>query len=76
MMEEFNHLHKMDIFFRPQRVCIKDEEIPGLAVTRSFGDRVAATVGVMSEPEIKEFSFTEEYKSMINASDGQCFGIY
>jgi len=26
-------------------------------MTRSFWDRVAATVGVMSEPEIKEFDF-------------------
>ena len=57
-------------FVGPQRVWIKDEEVPGLAMTRSFGDRVAATVGVMSEPEIKEFSFTEEDKFMIIASDG------
>ena len=34
-------------------------------MTRSFGDRVAATVGVMSEPEIKEFNFEEDYKFMI-----------
>jgi serine/threonine protein phosphatase PrpC len=46
-------------FVGPQRVWIKDEEVPGLAMTRSFGDRVAATVGVMSEPEIKEFNFEE-----------------
>ena len=57
-------------FVGPQRVWIKDEEVPGLAMTRSFGDRVAATVGVMSEPEIKEFNFCEEDKFMIIASDG------
>ena len=39
-------------------------------MTRSFGDRVAATVGVMSEPEIKEFKFEEGDKFMIIASDG------
>ena len=39
-------------------------------MTRSFGDRVAATVGVMSEPEIKEFDFDENDKFMIIASDG------
>ena len=57
-------------FVGPQRVWVKDEEVPGLAMTRSFGDRVAATVGVMSEPEIKEFTFCEEDKFMIIASDG------
>ena len=57
-------------FVGPQRVWIKEEEVPGLAMTRSFGDRVAATVGVMSEPEIKEFDFCEEDKFMIIASDG------
>ena len=46
-------------FVGPERVWIKEEEVPGLAMTRSFGDRVAATVGVMSEPEIKEFLFEE-----------------
>ena len=57
-------------FVGPQRVWIKDEEVPGLAMTRSFGDRVAATVGVISEPEIKEFDFDENDKFMIIASDG------
>ena len=57
-------------FVGPQRVWIKDEEVPGLAMTRSFGDRVAATVGVMSAPEIKEFNFDEDDKFMIIASDG------
>ena len=37
-------------FIGPPRVWLKEDEIPGLAMTRSFGDRVAATVGVISEP--------------------------
>ena len=57
-------------FIGPQRVWIKDEEIPGLAMTRSFGDRVAATAGTISEPEIKEFNFDMEDKFIIIASDG------
>jgi serine/threonine protein phosphatase PrpC len=57
-------------FVGPERVWIKEEEVPGLAMTRSFGDRVAATVGVMSEPEIKEFTYEEGDKFMIIASDG------
>ena len=54
----------------PQRVWLEEDDVPGLAMTRSFGDRVAATVGVISIPEIKEFDFKEEDKFMIIASDG------
>ena len=57
-------------FIGPQRVWVKDDDVPGLAMTRSFGDRVAATVGVISEPEIKEWEFMDEDKFMIIASDG------
>jgi hypothetical protein len=31
---------------------MKNENIPGLAMTRSFGDVMASKVGVISEPEI------------------------
>ena len=57
-------------FVGPERIWIKEEEVPGLAMTRSFGDRVAATVGVISEPEIKEEKLDENDKFMIIASDG------
>ena len=57
-------------FVGPQRVWIKEDEVPGLAMTRSFGDRVAETVGVIPQPEIKEFDFDENDKYMIIASDG------
>ena len=57
-------------FIGPQRVWLKEEDFPGLAMTRSFGDRVAATVGVMSEPEIIEYDFKEEDKFFLIASDG------
>jgi hypothetical protein len=36
----------------PHRVWLKNENIPGLAMSRSFGDYVAHQVGVSSEPEI------------------------
>jgi hypothetical protein len=29
---------------------LKNEDIPGLAMTRSFGDEVASRVGVTAEP--------------------------
>ena len=57
-------------FIGPQRVWVKEDDVPGLAMTRSFGDRVAATVGVISEPEIKEFFFHDGDKFIIIASDG------
>ena len=56
-------------FVGRQRVWLKDEEVPGLAITRSFGDRVNATLGVISKPEIKEFDFEENDKFMAIASD-------
>jgi serine/threonine protein phosphatase PrpC len=34
----------------PLRVWLKTEDIPGLAMTRSFGDEVASRVGVICEP--------------------------
>lgn len=37
-------------FIGPARVWLKDEDIPGLAMSRSFGDKVAASVGVIAEP--------------------------
>lgn len=57
-------------FVWPERIWIKEEDIPSLVMTRSFGERVAATVGVISEPEIKEFYLDENDKFMIIWSDG------
>ena len=34
----------------PLRVWLKNEDIPGLAMTRSFGDELASRVGVNAEP--------------------------
>lgn len=33
----------------PMRVWVKNDEIPGLAMSRSFGDRIAHSVGVSAE---------------------------
>jgi serine/threonine protein phosphatase PrpC len=37
-------------FVGPQRVWIKEDDVPGLAMSRSFGDKVASEVGVIAEP--------------------------
>ena len=36
----------------PARVWLLNEQVPGLAMSRSFGDYVASTVGVISDPEV------------------------
>jgi hypothetical protein len=46
------------------------EDIPGLAMSRSFGDQAAAEVGVNAIPEITEMNLIEADKFLILASDG------
>ena len=57
-------------FIGPPRVWLKQQDYPGLAMSRSFGDRVAHSVGVSEEPEIKEYKFCKEDKFFVVASDG------
>ena len=57
-------------FIGPLRVYMKDKEMPGLAMTRSFGDYFGSTAGTISEPEVTEHFFQEEDKFIILASDG------
>lgn len=54
----------------PARVWLKNQNIPGLAMSRSIGDIVAHSVGVECEPEIKEFKLTKHDKILVVASDG------
>ena len=42
----------------------------GLAMARSIGDHAAATVGVISEPEITEYDIVEDDFAIIIATDG------
>ena len=57
-------------YFGPNRVWVKNKNMPGLAMSRSFGDKIAHSVGVIPEPEIIEYSLLEEDKFIILASDG------
>ena len=54
----------------PERVWLKNEDIPGLAMSRSFGDQVACRVGVHAIPEVTEFRMSPSDKIIILASDG------
>ena len=54
----------------PLRIWLKDSDGPGLAMTRSFCDVVASTIGVICIPEIFEYKLKKEDKVIIIASDG------
>lgn len=57
--------------FGPMRVWSKkDPEVPGLAVSRSFGDLYLHEAGVSSDPEINILELGKNDKFMIIASDG------
>ncbi|CAI2387371.1 unnamed protein product [Moneuplotes crassus] len=54
----------------PPRVWLKRAQIPGLAMSRSFGDEVACCAGVTHKPEIQHCPLTQEDKAVVLASDG------
>ena len=55
----------------PYRVWFKNEDYPGLAMSRSIGDKLAHKVGVSDIPEIKEFSIEDTTPlAVVLASDG------
>lgn len=54
----------------PPRVWLKNEQIPGLAMSRSIGDKVAAQAGVICVPEIFTHWLENSDKFIIIASDG------
>ena len=55
----------------PYRVWFKNENFPGLAMSRSIGDQLAHKAGVSDIPEIKEFDIYDmDPLAVIVASDG------
>ena len=52
------------------RVYRKNDEVPGLAVSRSIGDIVAHEVGVSCEPEIFEKELDSDDHFIVIGSDG------
>ena len=57
-------------FEGPLRIFKKNEEGPGLAMSRSFGDSEGESLGIIAEPEVKEYLIKKEDKALIIASDG------
>ena len=54
----------------PYRVWKKGEMYPGIAMSRSIGDLLASTLGVIPEPEFIEMEIDKDTKFIILASDG------
>lgn len=54
----------------PQRVWLQNQEMPGLAMSRSLGDKIAHSVGVSSVPEVLEHTLGSDDKFVVIASDG------
>jgi serine/threonine protein phosphatase PrpC len=63
-IDEYNHP------LGPARVWLASQDIPGLAMSRSLGDTVAASVGVSCEPEILELVLQAEDRFIVIGSDG------
>ena len=56
-------------YFGPERIWLKNSDIPGLSMSRSFGDNLAHTVGVINIPEIRTFDYTGGEKFIVIASE-------
>ena len=56
--------------YGPYRLWLKNEVSPGLAMSRSFGDAIAATVGLIAEPDIEEIYIESKDKYLVLATDG------
>jgi serine/threonine protein phosphatase PrpC len=53
----------------PERIWLKNSDIPGLSMSRSFGDNLAHTVGVTYIPEVRIFDYTGGEKFIVIASE-------
>jgi len=52
------------------RVWLADHNVPGLSMTRCFGDAIAASVGVSDVPEVVEYALAPGDRYLILMSDG------
>jgi len=57
-------------FDGPFRVFLREANIPGLAMSRSLGDGLAESVGVITDPTCSEYYIRPEDKFLLFASDG------
>jgi serine/threonine protein phosphatase PrpC len=55
---------------QPSRVWLRNEDIPGLAITRSIGDSITTPIGVIPDPDITVYDLDPSYKWVLVCSDG------
>ena len=56
--------------YGPLRAFMHESEFPGLAMSRSFGDKLGKDIGVIAEPLIVEYNLNKTVKYIVIASDG------
>ena len=57
------------INYGPERIFLKNSDIPGLSMSRAFGDNLAHTIGVINIPEVKSYEYTGGEKFIVIATD-------
>ena len=54
------------------RVWLPDEDVPGLAMSRAFGDYCIKDFGLISVPEVTHRNITSKDQFIVLATDGVC----
>ena len=52
-----------------EKIFLKNSDIPGLNMSRSFGDNLAHSIGVINIPEVKSYEYTGSEKFIVIATD-------
>lgn len=64
------NLDRSGEFFGPPRIWAKNKRYPGLMMSRTFGDDMGHSCGVIATPEINLLTLTPECEALILTSDG------
>ena len=54
----------------PYRVYVRNMKVPGIAISRTIGDRIASNIGVISSPDFTRVYINDDCKAIIMGSDG------
>lgn len=71
-IEEFGgEVKRMSNNAGPERVWVKNQKYPGIAMSRSLGDKIAKAIGVSYEPDILDYTLDDNKDQyVVIASDG------
>ena len=68
-------IHKNEANVGCDRVYVRKQKYPGIAMSRSLGDLIAKSIGVSCEPDFKEITISNNDIGVLIASDGIWEGI-